>query len=51
MVKPRLKIWDKFFVVAVLLVLLIELGVGDIENFYFALNIYNINSLKTATDG
>jgi hypothetical protein len=49
MAKRRLKTWDKFFLAVVLLVLLVEFGIGEIENFYFTFNMYdktNLTSLK-----
>ena len=47
MVKQRLKTWDKFFLVAIVLILLVEFGIGDIENFYFAFNVYDISDLPS----
>ena len=39
------KTWDMYFLIVILFVLLIEFGIGDIENFYFVFNMYDKNDL------
>ncbi len=45
MVKKRSKTWDKFFLAVILLILLVEFGIGEIENFYFSFNMYDKTDL------